>query len=125
MLLLMEAPWATAPLTLVLGDLMFGSRPSLSEVCEDPGGLVAGADLHAAYLAGLLLATVVGYAIVIWRFAFLDEVILLERRTRLLWMGRRQGPTRVPEKLLTRLGTSAMASRASCSYDGWRRSSWA
>ena len=26
-LLLMEAPWATAPLTLVLGDLMFGVRP--------------------------------------------------------------------------------------------------
>ena len=27
LLLLMEAPWATAPLTLVLGDLMFGVRP--------------------------------------------------------------------------------------------------
>ena len=26
-LLLMEVPWATAPLTLVLGDLMFGVRP--------------------------------------------------------------------------------------------------
>ena len=31
-LLVLEAPWATAPLTVVLGGLMFGDRPSMGRV---------------------------------------------------------------------------------------------
>ena len=35
LLLLMEMPWATAPLTLVLGDLMFGVRPRPGRIVQD------------------------------------------------------------------------------------------
>jgi hypothetical protein len=103
-LLVMETPWATAPLTLVLGDLMFGSRPSFAKYSRTLAVSLPSLVFTQLFLRGLLLATVVGYPIVIWRFAFLNEVILLERVRRLLWMGRRRVLGRgSEEKLFTRL----------------------
>jgi hypothetical protein len=78
-LLLMETPWVTAPLTLVLGDLMFGSKPSLNRYV---GRLVVSLPVllfTQVFVRAVLVVTIVGYPIVTWRFAFLDEVILLER----------------------------------------------
>jgi hypothetical protein len=103
-LLVMETPWATAPLTLVLGDLMFGSRPSFSKYAKALAVSLPSLVFTQLFLRGLLLATVVGYPIAIWRLAFVNEVILLERVRRLLWMGRRRVPGRgSEEKLFTRL----------------------
>jgi hypothetical protein len=87
-LLLMEAPWVTAPLTLVLGDLMFGSRPSVSRYVKSLVVSLPVLVFTQLFLRAVLLATVVGYAIVTWRFAFLDEVILLERVRGLRSLGR-------------------------------------
>jgi len=87
-LLLMEAPWVTAPLTLVLGDLMFGSRPSLSRYAKSLVVSLPALVFTQLFLRAVLLVTVVGYAIVTWRFAFLDEVILLERVRGLRSLGR-------------------------------------
>jgi hypothetical protein len=70
---MVEAPWATAPLTLVLGGLMFGQRPT--------AGKVLGAILRSASP----LIVVHGFLRVVlcfWvatRLAFANEVILLER----------------------------------------------
>jgi hypothetical protein len=78
-LLLLEAPWATAPLTVVLGGLMFGERPSARRVVR---ALVRGLPAMVAYqlvVRAVLLATVALYPVVPARLAFLDEVILLER----------------------------------------------
>jgi hypothetical protein len=93
-LLLLETPWATAPLTLVLGDLMFGSRPSVRrylKVLAISSPLLFFTQL---ILRALLLATVVGYPIATWRFAFLDEVILLERVRGFRSLGRAKGLSR-------------------------------
>jgi hypothetical protein len=87
-LLLMEAPWVTAPLTLVLGDLMFGSRPSVRRYVKSLVVSLPVLVFTQLFLRAVLLATVVGYAIVTWRFAFLDEVILLERVRGLRSLGR-------------------------------------
>ncbi len=78
-LLAIEAPWATAPLTVVLGALMFGQRPTPWGVFKT---LVKG--LPALFLYQFLLRIVlivfpVLYPIVPTRLAFLNEVILLER----------------------------------------------
>jgi hypothetical protein len=77
--LVMETPWATAPLTLVLGDLMFGSQPSPKRYMKRLAVSLPVLFFTQFVLRAILLITVVGYPIVTWRFAFLDEVILLER----------------------------------------------
>ena len=78
-LLVLETPWATAPLTLVLGDLMFGVQPRPGRVF-----LTLLLSLPALVLAqfvvrGLLLLFGVTYPLMPAQYAFLDEVILLER----------------------------------------------
>ncbi len=89
---------------LVLGDLMFGSRPSFAKYAKTLAVSLPSLVFTQLFLRGLLLVTVVGYPIVIWRFAFLNEVILLERVRRLLWMGRRRVLGRgSEEKLFARL----------------------
>jgi hypothetical protein len=78
-LLLLEAPWATAPLTVVLGGMMFGERPTAGRVAR---ALARGLPAMIAYqlvIRAVLLVTVVLYPLVPSRLAFLDEVILLER----------------------------------------------
>jgi hypothetical protein len=79
LLLLMETPWVTAPLTLVLGDLMFGSRPAFGRYVKRLVVSLPALVFTQVFVRAVLLVTIVGYAIVTWRFAFLDEVVLLER----------------------------------------------
>jgi hypothetical protein len=78
-LLVLEAPWATAPLTVVLGSLMFGDRATVGQVVKT---LLRGLPAMIAYqllIRAFLLFTIVLYPIVPAKLAFLDEVILLER----------------------------------------------
>src|SRR3954464_3486229 len=79
LLLFFEAPWATAPLTAVLGGLMFGQAPG-------PGAILGRILLASprlifvqVILRGLLAGTVVLGWIIPARFWFANEVILLER----------------------------------------------
>jgi hypothetical protein len=78
-LLMMETPWATAPLTVVLGDLMFGMRPRPGRILRTLA--VSFPALFATqFLArGALLLSVVGCLVVPSQFAFINEVVLLER----------------------------------------------
>jgi hypothetical protein len=78
-LLVMETPWATAPLTLALGDLMFGvrlrPRRILSALVTSLPALV----VTQILVRGLFLATVVAYPLIPAQYGFLDEVVMLER----------------------------------------------
>lgn len=78
-LILVEAPWATAPLTVVLGGLMFGDRPSTRRVLRDLFRGFVPMFLYQGLLRGLLCIFWVLVPLIPARLAFLDEVILLER----------------------------------------------
>ena len=78
-LLFLEAPWATAPLTVVLGGLMFGQPPAFGLVLRR---LVVG--LPALFLIHVIVRyalsmTMILFWIVDARLLFASEVILLER----------------------------------------------
>lgn len=78
-LLIVEAPWATAPLTVVLGGLMFGERPTVGRVLRD---LLRGLPAMVVYqliARSMLTASFFFYPVIPARLAFVDEVILLER----------------------------------------------
>lgn len=78
-LLLLEIPWATAPLTVVLGGLMFGERPSARRVA---GTLVRSFFpmlIYQTVMRAIFVAIILGYPLFVSRYAFLNEVILLER----------------------------------------------
>jgi hypothetical protein len=77
--LVLESPWATAPLTLVLGGLLFGERPRPARIARRFLTAVPTMFLTQFLVRGLLLATVVFYVFVPSRLAFLNEVVLLER----------------------------------------------
>ena len=79
LLLLVEAPWATAPLTLVLGDLMFGVRPQIGVILQRTALSLPALLVTQLACRGLLLLTGVGYLLVPAQFSFLSEVVLLER----------------------------------------------
>jgi hypothetical protein len=79
LLLLVEAPWATAPLTLVLGDLMFGVRPQIGVILQRLALSLPALLVTQLVCRGLLLLTGVGYLLVPLQFSFLSEVVLLER----------------------------------------------
>jgi len=78
-LLLLETPWATAPLTVVLGDLMFGVRPRPRRVLKTLLTSLPALILTQLVVRGLLLLFVVTYPLMPAQYAFLGEVILLER----------------------------------------------
>jgi hypothetical protein len=78
-LLLIEAPWATAPLTLVLGDLMFGVRPRPGRILKGLAVSLPKLVVTQLLFRGFLLLTVIGYLLVPSQYAFLSEVALLER----------------------------------------------
>jgi hypothetical protein len=78
-LLLIEAPWATAPLTIVLGGLMFGARPSTGRVLATLGRSLPSMFLFQGLVRGLLMITGFFYPLVPARLGFANEVILLER----------------------------------------------
>jgi hypothetical protein len=78
-LLIVEAPWATAPLTIVLGSLMFGERPRPLGVLKVLGRGLPSMIVHQLILRGILGFFIILYPLIPSRLAFLDEVILLER----------------------------------------------
>ncbi len=75
----LEGPLATAPLTVVLGGLMFGERPTLRRVARTLAASFFPLLLYQVLIRGALMATVVLYPLIPSRLVFLDEVILLER----------------------------------------------
>jgi hypothetical protein len=79
LLLLMETPWATAPLTLVLGDLMFGVRPRIGKVLKTLLVRFPAMILTQFVVRGALFLVVLGFVLVPTRFTFVNEVLLLER----------------------------------------------
>lgn len=79
LLLVLEAPWATAPLTLVLGDLMFGMPPRVGRIIRALLVSLPALVLSQLIVRSLLLATFVCYPFMPSQYAFLNEVILLER----------------------------------------------
>lgn len=79
LLLVLEAPLATAPLTVLLGGLMFGERPGARRMASD---LIQGAPaliFYAGIVRGLVLVSLLLLPFLADRLAYLDEVILLER----------------------------------------------
>jgi hypothetical protein len=88
LLLLMEIPWATAPLTIVLGDLMFGVRPRIGKVLKILVGRFPAMILTQVVVRGPLFLFVLGYILVPTRFTFVNEVLLLERLSALRSFGR-------------------------------------
>jgi hypothetical protein len=79
LLLLMEIPWATAPLTLVLGDLMFGARLRRGRILRALAVALPAFFVTQFLVRGVLLVLVVGFVLVPSRFCFLTEIMLLER----------------------------------------------
>jgi hypothetical protein len=79
LLIMMEAPWATAPLTIVLGGLMFGSRPSVRGVLATLARSFGSMLLFQGIVRGVLMVTGIFYLLVPARLVFANEVILLER----------------------------------------------
>ena len=70
---LVEAPFATAPLTIVLGGLMFGRPPAAGKVA---------ATLFRSLVPMVLIQAILRDLVFFWlspRLAFANEVILLER----------------------------------------------
>lgn len=78
-LLVIEAPWATAPLTVVLGALMFGERPTPGAVVKALARGLPAMILYQLILRVVLTSVIVLYPLIPARLAFLNEVILLER----------------------------------------------
>lgn len=79
LLLALEAPWATAPLTIVLGGLMFGARPPVGRVLKTVWRALPSMVLFQGLVRAVLLGTIVLFPLVPSRLSFLNEVILLER----------------------------------------------
>jgi hypothetical protein len=78
-LVLLEIPWATAPLTAVLGDLMFDRRPTVGRVAGRLMRAMPALVIHQFVLRSFWIASVIFYPIVPARLMFLNEVIVLER----------------------------------------------
>jgi hypothetical protein len=79
LLLLMEAPWATAPLTLVLGDLMFGVTPRPGKIFKTLAVSFPLLFLTQFLIRAMYYLILLGFVLAPARFAFLNEIILLER----------------------------------------------
>ena len=79
LLLVLEAPWATAPLTVVLGETLFGKpttgRQTANRLLQSLPSLL----LAQGLLRGLLTASGFLVWLIPWKLAFLNEIILLER----------------------------------------------
>ena len=78
-LLFVEAPWATAPLTVVLGSLMFGDRPTPGGVFKALARGLPAMILYQLFLRAILTGAFVLLPLIPSRLAFMNEVILLER----------------------------------------------
>ena len=78
-LLFLEAPWATAPLTIVLGGLMFGQPPAFGSVLRRLLVALPALFLIHVFVRCALTMTMIFFWIVPARLWFASEVILLER----------------------------------------------
>jgi hypothetical protein len=78
LLIVFEAPLATAPLTVVLGGLMFGDRPRPGQVASAIARRAFALAFFAGLLRALMLGTLVLIPFLLERLSFVDEVILLE-----------------------------------------------
>ena len=78
-LLALEAPWATAFLTLVLGGLLFGEHPRPSKLAHRFLSALPAMFLNQFVIRGMLLGSIAFSPLIPARLAFLDEIILLER----------------------------------------------
>jgi hypothetical protein len=79
LLLFMEVPWATAPLVIVLGDLMFGVHSGPGKVLKRLFVAFPAMVLTQFLIRGLLSSVLIGCVWVPTRFSFVNEVLLLER----------------------------------------------
>jgi hypothetical protein len=77
-MILFTSPMATAPLTIVLGGLMFGRKPRAAAVLNTLARSAVPLFLHQCIRVGCAL-TVVAYVIFPTRLVFMNEVILLEQ----------------------------------------------
>jgi hypothetical protein len=78
-LLLLESAWATMPLTVVMGDMMFGGRPSARSVCRRLARGLPGLFFYQFLIRGILMAIGILYPLVPSRLGFVNEVVLLEQ----------------------------------------------
>jgi hypothetical protein len=78
-LVLLEAPLAVAPLTIVLGGLLFGRKVSAGEVLETLGRCAIPLILYQVVLRTIVLGSLLFAWIWPLRLSFANEVILLER----------------------------------------------
>ncbi len=78
LLWLFESPWATAPLTVVLGGMMFGERLSARQVTWRVVRSTPGLFVYQTLLRGLSMIVGITYLFFSARQAFLNEVLLLE-----------------------------------------------
>lgn len=78
-LMALEAPIATAPITILLGGMMFGDRPRAGRILRTMLRSIVPLVLFQVLLRGILLVVVVLAWLVPLRLPFLNEVILLER----------------------------------------------
>ena len=78
-LIVLEAPLATAPLTIVLGSLMVGTRPRPRQVAVSIFRQIGPLLIYQVSLRSLLIGSVVLAWLVPTRLAFLNEIVLLER----------------------------------------------
>lgn len=78
-MLLWEAPWATAPLTVVLGALMFGRRVRTRDVLLTLGRGLPALVVYQGIARFFLTVTCLPNPLLPARLCFVDEVILLER----------------------------------------------
>ncbi len=79
LLLILEAPWATAPLTVVLGGLMFGEEPRVGQVLKTLWRSFPTMFAYQGLVRAVMVASVVLLPLLPARLSFLTEVIVLER----------------------------------------------
>ena len=78
-LLAIQAPWATAPLTVILGGLMFGERPSAGRVLKTLLRALPPMLFYQGIVRALLLLTIILAPMIPAKLGFVNEVLLLER----------------------------------------------
>jgi hypothetical protein len=78
-LVFLEVPWATAPLTLVLGALMFDQRLRVGQVLERVLRALPALFIYQLALRFFLAVTLFLGWLIPTRLVFLNEVIVLER----------------------------------------------
>jgi hypothetical protein len=78
-LVLLEIPWATAPLTAVLGERMFGQRLVAGKLAVRLLRAVPSLVLYQFLLRGILIVSIILFPVIPARLVFLNEVIVLER----------------------------------------------